>query len=235
MGGISAIQNRVEESANPQTSQTTGQEVFFKDGDQAFLTPVATGEENDLLLDEVYLYTYRSGNRWINLLKDDDVDASDVPDTVRASHKFAFWAYVHDIMHTEKRFDDWEEVEGPQGKKLFVQHINDFRVIPLGFGRSNYIWNQLVDVYNDWGALNRGVIRVKRTGTGMYDTSYTLTATARNTDVPADKLASVSDLTGIKAYYKDRYGQVSQTTPSSEGVSLDTGNTDTLLENDLFN
>ena len=106
MGGISAIQNRVEERANPQASQAAGQEIFFKDGDQAFLTPVASGEENDLLLDEVYLYTYRSGNRWINLLKDDAVDASEVPDNIRASHKFAFWAYVHDIMHTEKRFDD---------------------------------------------------------------------------------------------------------------------------------
>ena len=101
MGGISAIQNRVDERTNPQSDQSSGLEIFFKDGDQAFLTPVASGNEDDLLLDEVYLYTYRSGNRWINLLKDDDVDASDVPDNVRASHKFAFWANVHDIMHTE--------------------------------------------------------------------------------------------------------------------------------------
>jgi len=230
MGGISAIQNRVDERTSPQSDQSSGQEIFFKDGDQAFLTPVASGNENDLLLDEVYLYTYRSGNRWINLLKADDVDASDVPDNVRASHKFAFWAYVHDIMHTEKRFDDWDEIEGPQGKKMFVQHINDFRVIPLGFGRSNYVWNQLVDIYNDWGSLNKGVIRVKRTGTGMYDTSYTLTATARKTEVPADKLEAVSDLVEIKAYYKDRYGQVVEPTQSSEGVSLATGD----FTEDLF-
>ena len=75
MGGISAIQNRVDERTNPQSDQSSGQEIFFKDGDQAFLTPVASGNEDDLLLDEVDLYTYRSGNRWINLLKDDDVDA----------------------------------------------------------------------------------------------------------------------------------------------------------------
>ena len=76
MGGIFAIQNRVEERSNPQLSQSGGQEIFFKDGDQAFLTPVASGEENDKLLDEVYLYTYRSGTRWINLLKDDDTDVN---------------------------------------------------------------------------------------------------------------------------------------------------------------
>ena len=226
MGGISAIQNRVEERSNPQQSQTNSQEIFFKDGDQAFLTPVASGEENDKLLDEVYLYTYRSGTRWINLLKDDDTDASEVPDNVRASHKFAFWAYVHDIMHTEKRFDDWEEVEGPQSKKLFVQHVDDFRIIPLGFGRSNYIWNQLVDIYNDWGTLSKGVVRVKRTGTGMYDTSYALSSTSRNTAIPEDKLAQVSDLVDIKSYYKDRYGSNQQsgtdTHPNDmQGVSLD--------------
>ncbi len=223
MGGIFAIQNRVEERSNPQLSQSNGQEVFFKDGDQAFVTPVASGEENDKLLDEVYLYTYRSGTRWINLLKDDDTDASEVPDNVRASHKFAFWGYVHDIMHTEKRFDDWEEVEGPQGKKLFVQHVDDFRVIPLGFGRSNYIWNQLVDIYNDWGSLDKGVMRIKRAGTGMYDTSYTLSATARNTSVPEDKLANVSELVDIKSYYKNRYGgeQSNGASNQSDPVSLD--------------
>ena len=225
MGGISAIQNRVDERANPQT-QIAGQEIFFKDGDQAFLTPVASGEEDDLLLDEVHLYTYRSGTRWINLLKDDDVDTSEVPDNVRPSHKFAFWAYVHDILHTEKRFDDWDEIEGPQGKKMFVQHVNDFKVIPLGFGRSNYIWNQLVDVYNDWGKLDKGVVRVKRTGTGMYDTSYTLSATARPSEIPADKLEASSDLVDIKSYYTDRYGQVTATAPSSEGVTLESSSDD---------
>jgi hypothetical protein len=135
-------------------------------------------------------------------------------------------------MHTEKRFDDWEEVEGPQGKKLFVQHVDDFRVIPLGFGRSNYIWNQLVDIYNDWGTLSKGVVRVKRTGTGMYDTSYALSSTSRPTVIPEDKLAQVSDLVDIKSYYKDRYGgsQPSGTAAhpnDTQGVSLD-------LADDLF-
>ena len=64
----------------------------------------------------------------------------------------------------------------------------------------------------------------------MYDTSYTLTATARKTEVPADKLEAVSDLVEIKAYYKDRYGQVVEPTQSSEGVSLATGD----FTEDLF-
>jgi len=82
--------------------------------------------------------------------------------------------------------------------------------------------------------LNKGVVRVKRTGTGMYDTSYTVTATARSTDVPDDKIPAIAELAGIKDYYKDRYGQVNQTIPSSEGVSLETDEV-TLLDDDLFN
>ena len=64
----------------------------------------------------------------------------------------------------------------------------------------------------------------------MYDTSYTLTATARKTEVPAERLDTVSELVGIKTYYKDRYGQVIQPTQSSEGVSLATDD----LADDLF-
>ena len=112
------------------------------------------------------------------------------------------------------------EIQGPQGRKLFKEEVNDFRVIALTFGRSNYIWNQLVDVYNDWGALNKGVVRIKRTGTGMYDTSYTLTATARESDVPEDKLEEIDELPTIKGYFKERYGGDTQNTNGTEVVSL---------------
>jgi hypothetical protein len=98
------------------------------------------------------------------------------------------------------------EISGPSGRKLFKEEVNDFRVIALTFGRSNYIWNQLVDIYNDWGALNKGVMRIKRTGTGMYDTSYALAATARDIDMPVEKEAEIDKLVTIKGYFKERYG-----------------------------
>ena len=97
------------------------------------------------------------------------------------------------------------EIQGPSGRKLYKEEVNDFRVIALTFGRSNYIWNQLVDIYNDWGALDKGVMRIKRTGTGMYDTSYTLAATARGEEIPADKLTEIDDLPTIKGYFRERY------------------------------
>ena len=230
MSGIARIQSTRESGRTTTTEQTLRREVWFKDGDQAFLTSVATGEEGDNKLDELYLYTYRSGTRWINLLSDDGIDTSMVPEESRPSHKFAFWAYVHEILHTDKRDDTWEEIAGPGGKKMYKEDVNDFRIISLGFGRSDYIWNQLVDVYNDWSGLNKGVMRVRRTGSGMYDTSYSLAATARDADIPQERMDEVAELPDIKTYFKERYGGVPDYT-SNDTVSLN--GTDT-AKKDLF-
>ena len=225
MSGISRIQQRQDETSRNRANQSNvnNREIWFKDGDQAFVTPVATGKDDDTLLDEIYLFVYRVGNRWVSVLKDESIDISEVPSDTRPSHKFAFWGYVHEVIHPEKRVDTWEEIEGPGGKKMFKETVNDFRVIPLAFGRSDYIWNQLVDIYSDWGQLDKGVVRVKRTGSGAYDTSYTITATPRDTEVPEDKLSEISELPTIKDYYLDRYSNV-PTDPSSSSSN----------DNDLF-
>ena len=207
MSGISRIQSNRDDSRRPaQEDRVATREVWLKDGDQVFLSSIATGDENDTFLDELYLYTFRLGNRWTNVLRDERVDTSGVPEDTRPSHKFAFWAYVHNIIHGDKRNPDWEEIEGPAGRKMFKEEVNDFKVISLGFGRSDYIWNQLVDIYSDWGALNKGVIRIKRTGAGAYDTSYSLTATPKKDEVPEDRLEEVKELPVIKDYFFERYG-----------------------------
>ena len=206
MSGISMIQTKRETryQGGQDDNRMPGREIFFKDGDQAFLSPIATGVEGDANLDEIYLYTYRDGNRWMNILDDPEVDSSMVPADTRASHKFAFWAYVYEVVHTEARSEEWEPVSGPGGRKMFKETVNDFRVVSLTFGRSDYIWNQLVDVYNDWGGLDKGVIRIKRTGAGMQDTSYAIAATTRKDEIPDD--ADADSLPTIKEYFKSRYG-----------------------------
>ena len=207
MSGIARIQKRIDESRKPTTSgNAPGRELWFRDGDQVFISSIATGAEDDKFLDELYLYTLRIGNRFTNVLKDDREDTSAIPDENRPSHKFAIWVYAHNVIHTEKRNDDWVETEGPAGKKMYREDINDFRIISLGFGRSDYIWNQLVDVYSDWGALNKGVVRIKRTGQGMYDTSYSITATPKQDIIPEDKTSEINELPVLKDYFFERYG-----------------------------
>ena len=207
MSGIGRIQSQREGRASfGDHNRTPGREIWFRDGDQAFLSSIATGEEGDRLLDDIYLYTYNHGNRWVNVLDDPEIDTSEVPDGTRPAHKFAFWAYVHEIIHNERRNDEWEVVSGPGGRKMYKELVNDFRIICLTFGRSSDVWNQLVDVYNDWNGLNKGVIRIKRTGTGMFDTSYQIAATARDTEVPEIVETKKSELPTVKEYFKARYG-----------------------------
>jgi len=227
MGGITRIQQSREESRKAVfEDKVPSKEIWLKDGDQVFLTSLATGDENDKFLDEIYLYTFRLGNRWTNVLKDERVDMSNIPTDARPSHKFAFWSYIHNIIHSEKRDDSWDEVEGPAGKKVYKEDVNDFRMVSLGFGRNDTLWNQLVDVYSDWGALNKGVIRIKRTGAGVYDTSYALSATPKKDEIPTDKLKEVKELPLVKEYFFSRYGE---TVPPNEDSSSSAKDADSLF------
>ena len=63
MSGIGRIQEARENKGQGANSGVPGREIWFRDGDQAFLTSVATGEEGDSKLDDLYLYTYNSGSR----------------------------------------------------------------------------------------------------------------------------------------------------------------------------
>ena len=222
MSGIAQIQQlRDDFHSGANLTFTAGKEVWLKDGDQAFVSSIATGEPDDEKIDEFYMFTFRDNNRWTNVLKDDEVDYSHVPEDVRPSHKFAFWAYVHEIMHEEKRNEEWEAVKGPGGKQLFKEVVDDFRIMTLGFGRSDYVWNQLAEVYEDWGSLDKGVIRIKRTGAGAMDTSYSITATSRTLDIPTDRGEDIEELPTIHAYFLERYGGAKETVSPGEPFSKD--------------
>ena len=74
-------------------------------------------------------------------------------------------------------------------------------------------------------------MRIKRTGTGMYDTSYTIAATARNVEVPKID----DELPPIKEYFKERYSALwtPSTAPASNGASETEVKLETAVD-DLF-
>jgi hypothetical protein len=222
MSGIAKIKAQYDDFRSGGTTFAPGKEVWLKDGDQVFLSSVATGEELDTNLEAFYMYTFRKDNRWTNVLSHPDVDQSEVPDDCRPSHKFAFWAYVHEIMHDEKRNDEWEEVqqEGTT-RKMFKETVNDFRVMALGFGRGGYVWQQVEDIYFDWdNRLDKGVIRIKRVGAGAMDTAYTITTTARKLEIPESKVAEIDELESINEYLMTRYGGETQQSTSNEATKV---------------
>ena len=104
------------------------------------------------------------------------------------------------------------------GRKVFKETINDFKLISLGFGRGNYLWNQLTDVYGEWGSLDKGVIRIKRSGQELA-TTYQITGTTRNDGIPKAKMDEVKDLPGVEEYYLDRYGNM----PEQSELNINAG------------
>ena len=217
MAGIADIQQRYEsyqQNRNSQSNNSVYKELFLKqDGDQAFIKAKATGTPEDPCLAEIRLPTFREDGRWQSVLHTEDGPADEVPEGSIPSRKFALWAYVSEVIHPEKPKTglagdlDWEEKSMPSGKTMFVEPINDFKIITLSFGRGRYLWNELVDIYNDWQGLDKGVLRIKRNGLST-DTTYTITAVSDKTiEIPEDKIKEMSELTPLDEYFAGRYGK----------------------------
>ena len=119
-------------------------------------------------------------------------------------------------MPWEKRIESWTSLEGPSGKTLYKEEVNDFRILSLPFGRGGYLWNQLVDIFEEWGSLNKGVIRIKRTGAGL-ETTYNIAISTRELTNPNK---DTSELVSIEEYFKNRYSADLET-DSSDKKSVD--------------
>ncbi len=220
MSGIARIQSRIQERLQTQNIDT--KEFFLRDGDQIFLSAAGDGKEGDPFVSEISMITWREGNRFRNVLvtEDDDVDkmktALNIPEDSRVQKKFAMWTYIYEALHVEKRIESWTSLEGPSGKTLYKEEVNDFRILSLPFGRGGYLWNQLVDIFEEWGSLNKGVIRIKRTGAGLETTYNIATSTRELTNPNKD----TSELVSIEEYFKNRYSANIET-DSSDKKSVD--------------
>ena len=215
MSGIDNILRSIEnENVAASTIREKSKLIFLKDGDQLFCTPVATGKDDDKLLDQYYMYAFPTNTSFTyvlagmkgenGLIADDRIDISNVPKVAKRQLKFALWVYVHNILHTQKAQDYWKEIEGPLGKKMFEETVNDFRIIslPLGAGKANFY--SLAEIYNDWGSLDKGIVRFKRNGEGL-ETTYLITPTPKQEQIPSEKKSEIPSLPTIKDYLFEAY------------------------------
>tara|TARA_R100000808_G_scaffold10766_2_gene28365 strand:- start:5281 stop:6015 length:735 start_codon:yes stop_codon:yes gene_type:complete len=226
MPGINRILKRREEqeARTSQQSSVPNQEIYLRDGDQVFIQPWCTGKDDvddkTGYLQDYYMYTWNSNAtgspRFVNLLSDPSIDDSVVPDLdaydnpIRPRRKFAFWGYVSEIVHKDitdrGRDQGWEPIESNANGTRYKETVNDFKIMALGFGRGDSVFNQLIEAYNDLnGDLSSGVLRVSRIGSGL-DTSYNIRCTTLDKTTVEDEV----ELPSIIDYMKERYGEVYQ-------------------------
>ena len=214
MNGIERIQKALDterQGREDEGPRAEIKEIFAKDGDQIFATSAATGNNDDTLFSEYRLYTFENGRYFTNVLDDERVDTSNIPPnkdgTARGSgRKFAFWAYIHHILHTTKTSSDMVEVAGAGGRKLFKEEVNDYRILSFSFGRGSANWNQVFDIYEDWDSLDKGIIKIKRSGVGL-DTTYAISTTLKTEEIPENRVPEIATLTPIMDYMFGRHGR----------------------------
>ena len=223
MAGIAKITQKHKE--DNKSNFGGGKDLFLRDGDQAIVAIVASGEENDHLLDDYFQHTVNStdvttgANRFNSVVcgkttgKYCDLCAKGQP----SRRRFAVWMYVYFVYHTEKKRDDWKEVQHPAGGKLFKEDVNDFRVFSQGFGSRDYLWNQLVDIHFENEGLNKKKVRVKRTGAGRDDTSYSIQVFQNApVDLSKDILVKIKNLPSVLDYITQKESD----NESNKAVSL---------------
>jgi hypothetical protein len=236
MSGIGMIQKRLEDriAKQSQVSESSGKEIWLKDGDQLFMKAIATGDENDIYLHEFHIYEFQQGAdkgwRSVLVIDGEPVDAvpseamywDDQPDKRKLPrHKFALWGYVTEILHPNKRDESWDEITSRSGVKMYRESVNDFKVLTLSFGARNTNFYQFSDIYDENGSLNKNIIRIKRRGSNL-DTTYTITTTKEVIDIPENKASEIKNLTPMSEYVEQRYGKsTSDTSVPDNAVSTE--------------
>lgn len=119
------------------------------------------------------------------------------------------------------------------GEVQYKEDINDFRVFSHGFGSKDYLFNQVVDIFNEYGSLNKYVIRIKRTGSGMKDTSYAITSTTKIFELPKEMQTKVKELPGIREFFKKQWSPRVQTSEDNKDAKLLTQENDELGLGDI--
>ena len=213
MSNIERIQKSLDdarESRAAAVKREPSKEFYFKDGDQVFATVVGDATQ-DISLDDYWIYSFKNGKYWTDVLaKDDRVDTSMIPlktdGTPRwPARKFAFWAYVHYVLHPTKTSAEMEAVEGPGGRQVFKEIVGDYRILHFKFGRDEGQWDQIHNIEEDWGSLDKGVIKIRRIGASL-DTVYKFQRTQLTDEIPEDRKKEISSFVPIKDYMFGRYG-----------------------------
>jgi hypothetical protein len=179
MPGIAKINQAQKEQAENRSSTNSGNYNYElslrRDSDQAIMVIASTGHDegpDSERIDDFLQHRFQdetNENRWTFAICKTPFDepCPYCERSIGTQHRFAFWAYVLKSYSKEAgQSPNWKE-EKVGTDLMYGLEINNFRVVSLPFGRNDATWQQLVDIYQDYGALNATAIRVKRSGTDI--------------------------------------------------------------------
>lgn len=197
-----------------------GQELILsKDGDQAIIAIVPDGNQDpDDRLEDFARHSFNEDGKWqFKICKESVGERCDLcARDLTKQNRFGFWAWVYDLYKKEPGVGDgWIKETNTSGTQtMYRLPVNAYRVVSLPFGRRDAYWNRYADIYNDHGAMNKMVVKVKRDGDGR-DTNWDLSITGKEVDWSVID-AGADDLGSIKDYYVQREAA----REDNEGVSL---------------
>ena len=207
-GGIAGISQRVDKEEQDRSSRRgPGSELWLYDGDIATVSIVPSGSPDDHRIQD--FSTYRSTGMGRNgaytydamatgASSEGDYKAPEVDSGTSLRNKFGVWVYVEMVLRNpanakslEKTFSEeivsaWETIQSPSGKSYLVQQEGTFQMWTQGFGRGKYLWNQIVDIFDEDGSLNKHKVKIRRTGSGRDDTSYSIKSAVDDAEIPTE-------------------------------------------------
>lgn len=219
MSAIDRINKNREETRSTFTGGGGQELILSKDGDQAIIAIVPDGNKDpDVRLEEFARHSFNENGSWqFKICRESVGDRCDLcAKDITKQNRFGFWAWIYDLYKKEAGTGDgWvAETNASGSQTMYRLPINGYRVVSLPFGRRDAYWNKYADIYNDQGAMNKMIVKVKRDGEGR-DTNWDLSITGKEVDWSRIQ-DSADDLGSIKDYYVNREAAREE----SEGVPL---------------
>jgi len=130
------------------------------------------------------------------------------------TNRFAVWVYVHFILHlgdnpnSDEDSPAWDQVQVGQ-RFMFRENVGQPLLIWLAYGKQWSWFGQFKAAYTKYGTLSGRVYELRRVGTSMNDTDYTL-ATVKEEPLKAD----VPAVTTIEEVFRSTLDGVGSKSPS---------------------
>lgn len=229
---IKQAQQKLEDSRNNRAATQT-RELWLKENDQVYVTSLYSGNEEgsspyfSLFFSRNETIKYDTGKEYVKKLFLAE-NEEDVPEQYKRESRsqLGLWVFVHFILHetnmvSGKIQENWKEEKSASGVVRYKEEVNDYKLYLGGLGKDQSFWNQLVDIYNEEGSLDKKTLRIGKRGKGI-NTFYSIaTAPGKVLMIPKEKVDESKELQSVLEYVKVHL-VLTPVVTSKEVVSVET-------------